>query len=480
MNLKKINKIIILSFIMLIMLIPFGCFEKVIYENPEETVTKMGDSKLGELYHFYNKYGLEIYYMQNDDEEVVKLSMVYDNINMFKTKYNEGTDQLLAILMANANIIDNPLLDMIENGEIIDYSGRVEPDFLNTSVFTTAENVEFGFEALKEQINPNIQLEFNTPRGTVNIVSLIKNSQVETLKNLKYNPEMYIDKNSQDLLLQKHYYGHSFNYKTARFINEKDIKNLYNDLINNVNGKLFVYGNSSIDQILEYSHKYLKGLNQTYIQENAENSNINEFKEISIKGIKNNTEFLESDTLFADIIFAKYSGPIYDSGNYEAFVLANQILSNRLMSNVRSRKHSTYTIQSMSIGNRSSSGMIYLTSNNSEIALKEIKKTIMNLKNNGITKNELMQVVNPEKTKFYQSSEIPFQYYSILESTISRKGAPDFWLDNLNIYSKVTVEDVNRIFKDYFNHFVWGIAGNSKERLEEYKENDFLFYNINK
>ena len=173
-----------------------------------------------------------------------------------------------------------------------------------------------------------------------------------------------------------------------------------------------------------------------------------------------NTFVSEKKDFATNYIQAITGGPLPGTPEYNAFVLAMRIFSMRDMIEVRTKNGLSYAPYAYFDGGVSPTSNIVVSTTNPNKYVGVVQSLITKTKKEGFTVEELKNMKTTYVTRFYYGQETnnaqagSFAANEVLHNNWHRALTLN---DDLK---KVTVDDINNVFKKYINNLTWVYQGN--------------------
>lgn len=173
-----------------------------------------------------------------------------------------------------------------------------------------------------------------------------------------------------------------------------------------------------------------------------------------------NTFVSEKKDLATNYLQAVTGGPLPGTPEYNAFVLAMRIFYDRDFLEVRTNNGLSYAPQTYFDAGVSPSANIVVSTTNPNKYIGVVQTLISKIKKDGFTPEELKNMKSTYLTTFYYRQETNSAQAA---SLASNEVVHDNWRRFLTLnddLKKVTVSDVNNVFKKYVNNLTWVYQGN--------------------
>lgn len=157
------------------------------------------------------------------------------------------------------------------------------------------------------------------------------------------------------------------------------------------------------------------------------------------------------------------AGPQPGTPDFNAFVLAMQIFSSRHFVEVRSKNGLSYAPGAWFSGGNSSYANFFVTTTEPDKYVAVARQLIDKVKKEGFTPEELKNEKTSYVTSFYYRQETNAAQAG---SFIANEVVHGNWKRALTIkddMNKVTLDDLNRVFKTYINNITWSYQGDPKK-----------------
>ncbi len=148
---------------------------------------------------------------------------------------------------------------------------------------------------------------------------------------------------------------------------------------------------------------------------------------------------------------------------YNAFVLAMRIFYDRNFLEIRTNNGLSYAPYSYFDGGVSPTGNIGVSTTNPNKYLSVTQALLSKIKKEGFTPEELKNMKSSYLTRFYSNQETnSAQAASLASNEVIHNNWRRFLTLNDDL-KKVTVSDVNNVFKKYINNLTWVYQGNPEQ-----------------
>jgi predicted Zn-dependent peptidase len=175
---------------------------------------------------------------------------------------------------------------------------------------------------------------------------------------------------------------------------------------------------------------------------------------------KANSFKAEKKELATNYIQAVVGGPTPGTPDFNAFVLAMRIFSQRHFLEVRTKNGLSYAPQSWFDGSSSSSANIAVSTTDPNKYIAVLKSLLDKTKKEGFTPDELANMKTQYLTGFFYRQETNNAHANALAAN---EVLHNNWKRTLTIsddMKKVTVEELNNVFNKYMKNMVWAYQGN--------------------
>jgi zinc protease len=182
-------------------------------------------------------------------------------------------------------------------------------------------------------------------------------------------------------------------------------------------------------------------------------------KKEMIKPVKNSFTAQKKD-LATNYIQAVTGGPTPGSADFNAFVLAMRIFSQRHFLEVRTNNGLSYAPGSWFDGGTSPSANISVSTTEPNKYIGVVKALVDKTKKDGFTEDELRNIKTSYLTGFFYRQETNGAQASSLAANEVLHSNWKRALTISNDMKKVTTADLNTVFNKYITHMVWAYQGN--------------------
>lgn len=435
---------------------------------PEQKIIELPN--IGKVVNYYTDYGIEVYQMYEGGK--VYVDMVITNVSDYINKYPKGTAEILWFMLntkVSQGYVVYILSSLYYNGIISDYNFDFDHDNFYFSFVSSSSNY---LTAMKDGL---AAILFNKPTNE-SLFEWTKKyfSEQNALFYGEENyPEKYKERIPRPIFFAGHPYGKYANsFRDFKDVEFKHVKELYNDLFNVNNIKFFVRGQASQTAFKAKLEKDFASIPQ---KENKKYS----LEPISIQpsNIKNYATFYSS-TAQAFYVSNYSPGPLRNSPDYYPFLVASEIFSHKTYINVRIKNNLAYAVDWYVDGGKATYLKLYLTTTRLNDSLKIIIETFNELKKNGVTEDDILQVYKKNYTDFWLLMEQSSGFFSFIKYSELNYNWPERIYEHLDRIKNVKIEDVNNMYKKYFKGFIWGIVGPSQKDIDNIDKN-LLFFEIN-
>ncbi|MCX8058626.1 MAG: insulinase family protein [Spirochaetes bacterium] len=424
---------------------------------------------IGKVVNYFTDYGIEVYQLYEGGK--VYVDMVITNVSDYINKYPKGTVEILAYML-NLTVSGNYLVDILGtlkyNGTIDDYNFDWDDDNIYYSFVASSSNY---LNAMKAGLATVL---FNKPNND-SIFDTVKNFYYEKnglFKGEENYPERYMERLPRPLFFLGHpYEKYANSFRDFKEVELNHVKALYNDLFNVNNIKFFVRGQSSQTAFKAKLEKDFAAIpqkdNKTY--------KLEPIKPQPQSKINYNTFYSSTAKSF---YVSNYSpGPLRYSEDYYPFLVATEIFSNKTYINVRILNNLAYAVDWYVDGGKACYLKLYLTTTKLNETLKIIINTLKDLKQKGVTSDDILQVYKKRFTEFWLTMEQSSGFFSFIKYSELNYNWPERIYEHLDRIKNVKIEDVNRMYQKYFKGFIWGIVGPSQKDIDNI-DKSLLFYSV--
>lgn len=178
------------------------------------------------------------------------------------------------------------------------------------------------------------------------------------------------------------------------------------------------------------------------------------------------------------LIAGYFPGPLLESNEVAPFVVALNILGKRLFINVRIKNNGAYQIDAFPYFLKQTWGNILYNTTDVNNSMKNVRLTIQQLKNDGITDEDLEGFKNYLFTVYYLYQSYGKDKFNLFYNSVAKydDGVDSFYVNYLNTYLNINKESVNNVIKKYFNYFYWGLVAPDEKTIKSI-EDGLFFYN---
>lgn len=449
-------------------------------DNFYKSIRQIGTS-VDNLYYFKLPNGISVYlYNQPKNETDVDadnyykttwISYIFGNLALAMTDLPAGTQYALADILYyipgkkydsdkfeklyNSGYLNSFDYEMTEDYYRIRISGS--PSYFNTLL------TDIPVDILNKSIPQNIDYK-----------SLAK-SYNDFLKKKEYDLNWLVYRLAEKNAFQNTIYSHVLDTpQTYAYLSQSNVSRLYKRLIQPKNLTIIIRSSKLNPQaaanILWEKFQFMKNTNQdidklTFTAIDATKLNKNNFAYQVVKDTKNS------------IIAGYFPGPLSSSEEIQAFVIALNILSKKLFINVRIRNNNAYSIDAFPYFLKQSWGNILYNTTDVNSSMKIVRQTINELKEKGISDEDLEGFRNYIFTIYYLYQSYGKDKFSLFFNSIVRynEDLDKYYINYLKTFQSVTKESVNNCIKKYFNYFYWGLVAPSDDVVRNLPKDLFFF-----
>jgi len=403
-------------------------------------------SPVGEVSKQVLKNGITLIHKKLDNTDIVSMRFIFKGGVIYEGGAWEGWYKGITNLMMETMIKGVPKMNAKEIAEELDSLGAVfAKDIKKDNFGWSAEVVNRNFEPLMELIS-KILIK---PRFELSEIRKEKREIISRIKKIKDSPASYAMKLFNEEFFEWHPYGYFIpgTERTIKRTPSRHIKEWHKRYVTPNNLILSVAGNIDAELVKEALGAYFSGWEQ--------GRDLNPDLPVKITGAKKTKR--EKIKKKQSHIIIGFLGPKTSSKDYYAFRVLDTILSggmdSRLFTEVRDKRNLCYTIYStFDRFIEKGAFKVYTATSpeNEEKAADEILKVLKDVKNNGVTEEEIKSAKSYINGMFkiglqdYMAQADSYAMYELWG--IGYKKVDEF-LDN--IY-KVDKKDIEKVIKKYF------------------------------
>ncbi len=282
-------------------------------------------------------------------------------------------------------------------------------------------------------------------------VDLVKQQLVFGLKQQKDDPDQHLN-----LLADSVFYaGHPFEIEaqgtpeSVSAFTRNDLVTWQKDRLTKANLLFVVVGNITRDELS-------KKIEESFGSLPAGTANTTPLPAIAA-GVPSLTVIPEK--MPTNYIMGVFPGPARSSDDYPAFALAQQILSQRLFEEVRTKRNLTYAVYTSTIGGRVTEGQLYVTAVAPDTTIKVMMTEVKRMRDDTVSQEMIQEILNTFVTSYWMNQETNMNQADRLghwELTGGSYKKVDTFTDLLK---KVTAADLQRVSKEYFKNYRFVIIG---------------------
>lgn len=390
---------------------------------------------------------------------VLRSTPSYGDIVAFQITSNGGptlSDKSGAVeLLLKTISSGTPSYSKEEIDRILTMSGAV------FSVDPRQDYLEISVKCLKRflpVILPILSEMIRTPLLTQEEIELSRSQLMTDLQNEKDHPDAILQ-----LLSHKSFYAHhpylnraSGFLETVPSIQREDLVTALKNTFNKSNVLFFWVGDLSKQEV--------SGLVKTYFETLPAGARAAAVTTPLQNPIEAKFEKFESPTTY---FIARFKAPALKDEDYPAFVLASQILDNRLFEEVRTKRALTYSVHA-SLGNSLlNSGYLYVTSTKLKEAVKVMFDEVKRLQEEPLDTQTIEHQIRKFTASWYLSREqssSQAKIFSLYEMIGPGWQASNTFIERL---SKVTPDSIQQASKKYFKDFTVSVVGPENISLDD-------------
>ncbi len=483
---RKLIYFIILITVSFLILSSNGCATTPtkLDENFYNTIQKIG-TEVDSIYFFKLPNGISVYlYNQPKNETDYEsskfynstwISFVFDNLAVSMQNLPAGTQYELADILYyipgkkyNSDDFD----ELYNKGYIETLNYQMNEDHYTITIAGSPTH----FNSILTDIPADI-LNKDIPKNLD--YKEIAKGYSDFLKKKAYDTEWLVYRMAEENAFKNTAYSHLLDSSSSySLISSVSVSKLYSRLIQPKNLTIIIKSAKLNPQaaanIIWEKFSFLKNNNNSekefdvnsFFALNKENQNKNNFHYFTSKDVKNS------------LIAGYFSGPLLNSEEFPAFVAALNIFSKKLFINVRIKNNGAYQIDAFPYFLKQSWGNILYKTSDITLSMEKIRQTILDLKKDGITDDDLLGFKNFTFTIYYLYQSYGKSKFNLFYNSIVtfEDNYEKFYIKYLDTYQNLTKQDVELSIKKYFDCFYWGLVV-PDESLVNNLPKDLFFFN---
>ncbi len=419
--------------------------------------------------YFKMENGLKVIIDENNKWPIVNITLEMDIDPILEGRKKTGIHRVFGHMLRSGT----KKYTKIELDDIIDYMGiSIDTTFYDIYVSTLKKYLYKSISIISEIV---MNCTFDNNKELKNI---IKQKLIDI--HLYEKNASFILKRARNILLfgDNHPYGEYETIDSIKNIRMNDLKKLYDKYYSPEIFYLSFSGDINKQEVKEICYKYFSHWKKKKRPKKIVNKKI----------YLNNNFFKKKDNdvkiIFIDLPFLTQSnicigGPIILKKNdpdYIPSILANGILGygahSRLFLNIREKKGYTYGIYSVLKSDKYIGYFSIITKVRNEVtgpAIKDILNEIKYISTNRVSLEELNIKKNEIIGQFLFGLESPEKVNYLFISELINKLPKGYYNNFIKNVKSVTIDDVNKICKKYFNYNFILIVGKKSDILPSIK-----------
>lgn len=168
---------------------------------------------------------------------------------------------------------------------------------------------------------------------------------------------------------------------------------------------------------------------------------------------------VDARALPTNYILGYYSGPLANSGDYQALRIATSVLTGRMFSEIRTKQNLTYDVHAPFLDRAATAGGLYVSTVSPDTTLKLMRAQILDLQTGLLDRTGLEQLEQQFITEYFLDNETNAAQADFLARAQLFQGdykAADRFVSDLR---RVTPEAVQRVARDYMRGFRFAYVG---------------------
>lgn len=391
--------------------------------------------------------GLKVIFKQNTSNDIISANMYFKGGVAVLNEDQAGLENLTLVVAQKAtknypkeklNSVLERMNSQINSGSNMDYS--------SLNLLCVKQNFEKSWDIFTDVIT--------NPLFSEEDLKLEKEKMIAGVKQVKDNPDAYLQKLVNEEFYMDHPYSISVNGTEATLssFTTEDLIDFYSKRLNTSNMLLVVVGNLSKSEL------------ENLVQNAFGNLPKGNYKPVTLPEVihaEPSIKIVNRD-LPTNYIQGNYSAPSRGTEDGYTMLIMNSILRDRVWEEVRTKRSLSYAPSSFYRTNFSNYGAIYVTAVDPDTTIKVMRAELEKLKNNQISDIELRNKVRQFITFYYLGNETnQAQANSLAFYELSGIGYADAknFLSHIN---KITPQDIQTVAQKYLKNLQFVLIGNPK------------------
>ncbi len=279
-----------------------------------------------------------------------------------------------------------------------------------------------------------------------------KRSTITGLKSIRSNPDAFVSYLADSLYFQGHPYSHRPTIEDVNAITASDLESQFKSIFVKARLLLVVVGNVSESELTSLIESTLGSLPE------------GNYTEAALPEIHRPAAAVVVDKkLPTTYILGYYAAPNRVQSDYWAMVLATTALSDKLFEEVRTKRNLSYAPSAGLRPNRTSVGVLYVSTTMPDSAMHVIFNTIDDMKNAPMSAKDLKSQVAQFLTAVYLRDETNASQAEALGRYQLYTGS---WKNSLHVVEdvqKVTSADIQTAAKTYMHNYNFAAVGKAEK-----------------
>lgn len=167
----------------------------------------------------------------------------------------------------------------------------------------------------------------------------------------------------------------------------------------------------------------------------------------------------QAQELPTSYVLGLFEGPASTSPDYAALLMGVRVLSNRFFEEVRTKRNLTYAVSARLFNSYANFGQIYVTAQNPRATLDVMFHEIQRLQDEPVSARDLQDQINLYITGYYMELQSNAAQADLLGHWEIVAGGREYADQMLERLREVTAADVQRVARQYIQHFRFGVVG---------------------